>query len=180
MKNTNYFSVKQEEAIFQWKATLVITVCTLLLPFIFHLFPPIYDTPVGALFLPIFYAPFVALIFYRTHVGLLAGALAPLINHLVTGQPVLHVASVLSFELVIFVLIAAFLLKTLNGFFVTAPLAYFLTKVVSSISLTLVDWVPYNLSGTDFFVNSISNGVGGIIILGIINYFAIKIKSKNK
>jgi membrane-associated HD superfamily phosphohydrolase len=179
MKTTNYFSAKPGEVTFQWKATLIITACTLLLPFIFHLFPPIYNTPIGALFLPIFYAPFVALVFYRTHVGLLAGALAPLINHLVTGQPILHVASVLSFELVIFVLIAAFLLKTLNGYFITAPLAYLLTKVVSSISLTIIDWVPYNLSGTDFFVNSISNGIGGIIILGIINYFAIKIKSKD-
>ncbi len=178
MRTTNYFSVKQTDFSFQWKATLVVTVCTLLLPIIFHMFPPIYGTPVGALFLPIFYAPFVALIFYRPHVGLLAGIIAPFLNHLITGQPALHIASVLSFELVLFVLIAAYLLKIMKGYFITAPLAYLLTKILSSSALAVFGWVPYNMSGTDFFVNSISNGIGGIIILGLINYFAVKIKSK--
>ncbi|MEM1136195.1 MAG: hypothetical protein AAGI07_10170 [Bacteroidota bacterium] len=162
----------------QWKAVLGFTLLTLVLPFIFHLLPAINGTPAGAMFLPIFYAPFVALLFYRIHVGLIAGISAPIINHLITGNPAWEIVRVLSIELCIFVIIAAILLKLTPKNFFAAPLAYVITKLVSMFILPILNLVPGDISGTMFFTNSVSNGFVGIILLGVVNFFALKMKNR--
>ena len=60
--------------------TLIILAATMLLPVLFHLIPPVRDVPMGARLLPLFYAPLVAVLLFRPHVGLIAAALAPMLN----------------------------------------------------------------------------------------------------
>lgn len=161
---------------FQAKATFVILFTACILPLFIHIIPPVNGTPIGAILLPMFYVPFIAIIFYRLHVGLIAAALAPFLNFLITGNPHFNQVLILSLELTVFTLIAYLLLK--DSFkWIAAPLSFLFTKVISSCFLMLV---PLLSSPVDFFFLSVSNGTFGIIVLGAINLGALwllKLKS---
>lgn len=155
----------------QVQATLILLVSACLLPFLVHLVPPYNGIPMGAFFLPMFYVPFIALVFYRVHVGLIIAVLAPIINFMVAGSPNWQLITVLSFELIVFTLFAFILLQTKLSMF-SAPLAYLMAKTVSSSFLFFVPVLP--VSPIDFFTNSITNAAPGIIVLFILNWFLIK------
>jgi membrane-associated HD superfamily phosphohydrolase len=155
----------------QIQAILVLLVTACILPFIIHLIPPYNGIPMGAFLLPMFYIPFIAVFFYKLHVGLIIAALAPIINFLITGNPDWQFITVLSVELVVFTLFAYVLLKTHWSTF-AAPLAYLLTKILSSLLLFLIPVLP--ISPIDFFSNSITNGAPGVVVLLVINWLLIK------
>lgn len=154
------------------KTTLVVLVATLLLPMLVHLIPATGPIPVGARLLPMFYAPFIAIVFFRLHVGLIAGMLAPVINHLLTGKPAWPIVGLLSTELVIFAIIAFLLIKINPIRWVAAPFAYLGTKIVSAGLLVLLPmWLPGQLP-IDFALTSIENGWVGIFVLLLLNIIA--------
>lgn len=153
----------------QVKTIVVILIVACILPLFIHIIPPINGTPIGALLLPMFYVPFIAIVFYRLHVGLVAAALAPFINFMITGNPQWQTVIIFSFELVVFTLIAYLLLK--DSFkWIAAPLSFVFTKIFSSCLLMLI---PLLVSPVDYFFTSVSNGTPGIIVLGIINLGAL-------
>lgn len=155
----------------QVKAILILFISALILPFIIHLIPPYRGIPMGAFLLPMFYIPFIAVFFYRLHVGLIIGALVPMANYLITGSPDYQFVTVLSFELMVFSLFSFYLLKTKWMVF-AAPLAYLFAKAVSSLLLFLIPILP--VPPIDFFINSISNAAPGIAVLLVINGLVIK------
>ena len=93
----------------QIKEAAIILGITILMPFIIHLLPIVDNVPIGARLLPIFYAPLIAVIFFRWHVGLLAALLAPVINFLITGSPQWQVVIILTYELTLFVVFISLL-----------------------------------------------------------------------
>lgn len=154
------------------KATLVVLLATLLLPMLVHQLPLTGSVPVGARLLPMFYAPFVAAVFFRPRVGVIAGLLAPLINHLLTGFPAWPIVGLLSTELFFFTGIAAVLLRIPGVQWVAAPLAYLATKVVSASLLgAFPAWLP-DQQPVEFALTSIRNGWPGIFILGLLGVAA--------
>lgn len=162
----------QSLAKFQVKATVAMLLLTSMLPLLIHLIPPYQGTAVGAILLPMFYVPFIAVVFFRLHVGLLAAALAPVLNFLLTGNPQWQIVAMLSFELVAFTLIAYWLLKTKGAGWIAAPLSYLITKVVSSGALLLVPLIS-DTQPLDFFLTSIHNGIPGILMLCVINVIVL-------
>ncbi|MCP3927864.1 MAG: hypothetical protein GY705_02050 [Bacteroidetes bacterium] len=155
------------------KETVLILALTMILPFIFHLFPIQSATPIGAIFLPIFIAPFIGIVFFRFHVGLIAALLAPWLNYLLTGSPVLPVVSILCLELVVFVAIAYPLLKNNTFRWVAAPLAIILAKVISSLVLFISG------GGEAFFVSlqkALMVVVPGILLLWVVNIVVLLVK----
>ncbi len=153
------------------QAILILLVSACVLPFLVHLLPSYNGIPMGAFLLPMFYIPFIAIVFYRLHAGLIIAALAPLINFLVSGRPDWQFVTILTFELIVFSLFVFLLLQT-NWQIIAAPLAYLLTKIVSSLLLFIIPIMP--VSPFDFFTNSITNAAPGIIVLLSINWFLIK------
>ncbi|CAN5376584.1 hypothetical protein BH23BAC1_BH23BAC1_12710 [soil metagenome] len=153
----------------QVKATVLILIIACILPLSIHIIPPVQGTPIGAILLPMFYVPFIAIIFFRLHVGVTAAALAPLLNFLITGNPHWQFVFILIFELTVFTFIAYLLLKD-NFKWIAAPLSYLFTKVISSCLLMLI---PLVSSPVDFFLHSVSNGSLGLLILGCINLGAL-------
>jgi len=155
----------------QVQVTLILLVSACLLPFAVHLIPPYQGIPIGAYFLPMFYVPFVAVVFYRLHVGLLIAFLAPIANYLILGSPDFQFLYILSFELVVFTFFSFLLLQTTWKIF-AAPMAYLFAKIVSSFILLLIPVLP--VSPFSFFSNSIINGAPGIIVLFLLNWLLIR------
>lgn len=170
MKYTNSLSrAEQIGSKLQLRATVVMMALAVLLPFLTHLLPAYNGTPAGAILLPMFYAPFIAVALFRLHVGLLAAIAAPLLNFLVTGMPLAGVLMVLGIELVLFTFIAASLLKTSKLSWVAAPLSYLLAKGVSGSILAFVPSLVPNVSAGDFVANSITHALPGLVVLLGIN-----------
>lgn len=162
---------------FQLKTSLVVLLSTCLLPFLIHMIPPHQGVPMGAILLPMFYIPFIAVVFFRLHVGLIAGALAPLLNFAITGNPQWQIVTILSFELIIFVILASLMLNSYPLKWVAAPLGYLVTKVISAGFLEFVPLLP-RTHPLDFLTQSVSNGIIGIFILGIINILVLSYLNK--
>ncbi len=168
----------QQKQGLQVKQTVLILAATMLTPFFVHLFPPIGNVPLGAQLLPMFYAPFIAVIFFRKHVALLAALLAPTLNYLITGFPSVQLVTILTFELLLFVQIVSLLNNYEKLAYVKAPLAYVLTKIVSStLLLTAPDLI--GTSGFDFFLTSVSTASLGLVVLLIISIVVKRIELKS-
>ena len=159
------------------KAIIVALAGSILAPFIVHLFPPYQGVPLGAMLLPMFIAPFVAVLVSRFHVGLIAALLAPSLNALVTGHPDWVFIPVLTFELTVFVAITYLLNKNNLIHWVSAPLAYIAAKTVSSLTIWLFPAFLPQAAPVDFWLSSISNGLTGLVLLTLINVAVIKWKS---
>lgn len=88
-----------------WETALVFA-GAMILPFLVHLAPQSGQTPIGAVWLPMFYAPLIAALLDKPQAGFIAGVLAPVVNGLMTGQPEGLLMWTLSFEIGLFVLAA--------------------------------------------------------------------------
>lgn len=144
-----------------------------LLPILVHLLPlgsgPV---PEGARFLPIFYAPVVAIWFFHPAVALVAGLLMPFINYGLTGMPPLNIAILVSVELVAFSLLLMFSKRCWPRFWMAAPLAGILCKVFSVLLLFVVPLVP--APPLSFFVDSVSVAWPGLLVLLVINLILLR------
>ncbi len=152
---------------FQVRASVAVLLAACVFPLLIHGIPPYQGIPIGAILLPMFYVPLIALFFFRLHVAFIAAALSPVINFLLTGNPQWEIVAILSFELIIFVGIAYKLLQIRGVRWIAAPLAYLLTKVVSSTALWLIPLLPEN-PPVNFFLTSVRNGFIGILLLGLL------------
>ncbi|MDH3247018.1 MAG: hypothetical protein OEM26_20515 [Saprospiraceae bacterium] len=155
---------------------IVLAVCVGV-PFLIHLIPFSGSVPIGAKLLPMFYAPFVAMILFRFKVAFVAAVLAPLVNYALTGQPILEITLLLSLELGLFSIFVYLLLQGSMLKWVAAPLAYLLAKLISS---SVIGWFPIKMTSIDFWTSSVSNGLPGLIILLSLNVLILKLwKSKD-
>jgi hypothetical protein len=157
----------------QIKETALVLVATILLPVLTHLFPYSGQAPVGAVLLPIFIAPLVAAFYFRSHVAVLAGALAPFANMLLTGQPGWHFASVLSFELIIFSTALVSLRHVAILQWVLAPLALLLAKLSSYLLVNAYPGILPQGFPVSFDAQGVATMLPGIVILSAINLFII-------
>lgn len=157
-------------------ATLLTVVAALLLPLLFHLLPASGGVPLGARFLPIFYAPLLAAVFFGPVASLAASALVPFANLALTGRPPLPVAAQLSAELLVFttfILLARLRWPRLP---VAAPLAYGVARLVTFFALTPAAVV----SGDAWEALSASLGAAlpGIVILLLLNLVVVQLQKR--
>lgn len=109
--------------------TVVTVALTFALPLLFHLLPSA-GIQLGARLLPIFYAPLLAALLFPPVVALSASLTAPLINHVLTGNPPLPMATQLSAELLlVFTGMVLLLRRRWPLLPVIAPLAYLVARV---------------------------------------------------
>jgi hypothetical protein len=152
----------------QIKASVCVLTFSILIPFLIH-FVPVSGNPAGAVLLPIFIAPLIAIIFFRFHVGLIAALLSPLLNYLLTGNPVLGTVGIITSELCLFVIIAS-LLKNIKF------VKYFVAPVGVILSIFF----------TQLFFSSVSHiavvltiGLPGIIIISLLNILISSLVKKS-
>ncbi|MGK9368763.1 hypothetical protein ACSSWA_07670 [Melioribacter sp. Ez-97] len=175
MGTSNIISAKARLAEkIQIKETIAVFGAAVILPIIFHLLPNINGTPLGKYALPIFYAPFIAVLFFRFHTALIASLLAPLANYLITGNPAFEIVQLITLELTLFVA-AAYLLKRLNRVkYAVAPLSYLLSTVAVYI-LTSTGVIGWQIK-SGYLINSVTTALPGILILTLLNVVMIKSK----
>ncbi|WP_194774659.1 hypothetical protein [Pararhodonellum marinum] len=160
------------------KTTSLVLIIAVLIPFLIHLAPPYLGVPVGAYLLPLFYIPFIALLWYGWRVALPVALLAPLLNFLLTGNPDWGWISILTLELTLFVCISYLLMTQKEVKWMAAPLAYLGSVYLSSMLLFFYPIVGGN--PVAFFLDTVMNGIPGICILLLLNVLLINIHPKKK
>jgi hypothetical protein len=144
--------------------TVVTIVLSFALPFVFHALPQ-SGIPLGARFLPIFYAPLLAAALFPAFVALLAGLLAPLLNHLLLGNPPMPMVVKLSAELVIFSTLIL-LLKKYLPLWLLAPLAYLVAK--TAVFFAMAPAALTQGAGWSALAGSLTVALPGIVLLGVL------------
>lgn len=150
------------------RETAVVLAASVVLPFLVHLVPPLAAIPLGARVLPMFYAPFIAVILFRPHVAIITGLFSPILNSLLTGHPLPEKVFVLTIELVLFSIISYLIHRKWKNFWGAAPLAYLVT-VLSVMSL---------LGSIEFLIGTIVMSFPGLAILLLINIFLLRSQPK--
>jgi hypothetical protein len=154
-------------------------IATILFPILIHLLPFNTQIPIGAIWIPVFYAPFIACLFYRPHVAVIAGICSPLINIILTSRPFQDVTLMLMLELVFFALIATLLLKKIRWFSLISVVSYIAAKFISAVVLGITPHFAGS-SGLTFWVNSIINALPGLVMLAFINIIVVSYERKKK
>lgn len=116
-------------------AALLTVAAALLLPLFFYPLPASDGPPLGARFLPIFFALFLADVFFHSAVALTAAVSAPALNHLLTGRPTPEMAVFLALGLLPFVGVVLLAKGRLPKLPVVAPLAYIMAHLLAGVVL---------------------------------------------
>lgn len=162
----------------QIPATVAVLATTLLLPWAVHALPAMGGVPWGARLLPMFFAPFVGVFFFRLHVGLVPALLAPGLSLLVAGMPEVAVAARLTFDLTVFTLVAWLFVHRAKGrlgtSWIAAPLAYLVVKILTE---PILQFVPV-LHGPDGGATLSGYAFPGIILLGLLNAVLVQLRRR--
>ena len=156
----------------------IFTLLALALPFLLHLIPVSGPVPIGAKLIPLFYAPFIAVLFFRFPIAIVLGVLGPVLNVLFFGKPGITLVAQLSTELLLFVLLAH-VMKSYVGFrWVNAPLAFIGAKLGGWAIFSLVGMATA-LSYTPVpFTQAVSIAAPGLAILWALNVLLVSYKNR--
>lgn len=138
----------------------------LIMPLLFHAVPSWGSVPPGAVWLPIFYAPLAAVLFFRPHTAAIAAVLSPTINRLLTGQPAPEAAYLLTAELILFVFLTQLILRWRKDFIPAGVVSYLLAKL---LVMLLTASHPLAAWGAGFI-----HSWPGLIILFLIPVMALR------
>jgi hypothetical protein len=160
----NTFAWKKSLSCLQVKETVIILAAAVILPFMVHLFPTSGGIPWGERLLPMFYAPFIAVVLLRPHTGIIAAVLAPMLNSLLTGLPASGRIPIISVRLLLFIAFAHLIISRKKRFWLAAPLAYLVAMLVSGIFLDSA------------FLNPLADSFSGIIVLLALNIYLVHLQ----
>lgn len=150
-------------------ATVITIGLTLLLPMLVH---AVGGQAAGSMWLPLFYAPFLAVLLFHPAVSIFAGIVTPFLNNALTGMPPIGMAVILSVELVVFTLVSQLALRRWPNFWAAAPCAYLVAKLAAMLLLFVVPLIP--ASPWQFFTSSLLNAWPGILVLLVLNLAMVK------
>ncbi|MBU0468098.1 MAG: hypothetical protein KKD07_01695 [Candidatus Omnitrophica bacterium] len=152
---------------------LVFTVSLMfIMPLLLHMLPRTGYYPIGAIWLPIFYAPLFAAIFFKKHVSIAACFVSPWINMYFTGMPRLEIASKLTFELIIFAIFAQIIFKSKSFYRFIGLISFIFAKLFLYLTV-------FFMSGHFELKNMFSEitlALPGIFVLLFIGIILIQIK----
>ena len=153
----------------QIKESVLVLAFSVLIPFLIH-FIPVSGNPVGAVLLPIFIAPFFAIVFFRLNVGLFAALLSPVLNYLLTGNPVYGMVGIITVELFIFVFTSWLLINLKYVKYIAAPISLILSMFISQLIF----------SSVSHFTVVLTTGLPGIILISLVNILIFTLVKKSK
>ena len=153
----------------QIKESVFVLAFSILIPFLIH-FIPVSGNPAGAVLLPIFIAPFIAVVFFRLNVAIIAALLSPVLNYLLTGNPVYGTVGIITLELVLFVFIAWLLIKLKFVKYFAAPVSVIISMFVTQLIF----------SSVGHFAVVLTTGLPGIILISLMNILIFTLAKKSK
>lgn len=161
------------------KETIVLLAIAWMIPFVVHVLPWQGDIPLGAHLLPMFWAAFASVYLFGLRTGLLVGLFAPALNLLITGLPLSRWQMVLGFELIVFALAAWAMVRRFPRLWFLAPASYLVAKSCSIlVQMTVAPFGDIGSPGA-FGIESVRNGIPGLVALLVINFFLIKVYPKS-
>lgn len=149
---------------------------TLAFPYLVHLLPAGQGPQVGATYLPIYWAPLLAVALFGFVPGLAAAALGPVLNHRVTGNPPEFLLTSMTLELVSFVVLLRLLLSLGDRNLVAVPVAYLLSRVLMTTATWLSNGMP---AGTwTALTSSLQTAWPGIAVLTVVGALLVAFTSR--
>jgi hypothetical protein len=118
-----------------------------------------------------FYAPFIAIHFFRPSVVSIAAFIAPYGYYLLWGNPPIEQIGILSLELFIFTQIVYLINSKFGTLSLNAPVSYLLTKIISLFVLMILPYSFINNSPLNFVAQSTLIALPGVIILFLISRY---------
>ncbi|HBG60546.1 MAG: hypothetical protein A2Y03_09795 [Omnitrophica WOR_2 bacterium GWF2_38_59] len=146
----------------------------LVIPILFHMIPSRGPYPIGAVWLPIFYAPLFSSIVYKRHVAITSCIISPWINTFFTGMPRLEIASKLSFELIVFAVFAQIIFHSKRYCRFVGFIAFVFAKVFSYL---IIYFLSERFELSNMF-SELTLALPGIFVLLIIGLFSKNITER--
>jgi len=168
----------QKARLLQLDRAVFVLAITCGLPLFVHAIPITGGLPMGAVWLPIFYAPLLAVFFCRPHVALTSALLAPAINHVFFGQPDGITAEMLTTELVFFVLFARIIFSRWPRFSGSGVVAYLGASFVSKVFLSGGTFTFGDLNGIGMFFSRAGAAWPGLLVLLTLGFLSQRMKRK--
>ncbi|MEM6629998.1 MAG: hypothetical protein AAF694_10025 [Bacteroidota bacterium] len=178
MKQSRTLVIKSvDTSVFQAKAAVGFSLLAMLLPFILHLLPNPSGYPIGAKLIPLFYAPFIAVLFFRFPIALAIGIFAPLANFLFIGQPSFPSLIQLGLEITGFICLSH-LLKNYKGIrWVNAPFSFIGAKMGVWGLFTALSSVFPGIDPPAYFETTVAFAAPGLFILWALNLAMLSFKT---
>ncbi|WP_154857415.1 hypothetical protein [Cyclobacterium xiamenense] len=146
-----------------------------LFPLLVHVAPPIQGSPTGAVLLPLFYVPLIALVLTDKVPALLAAIVSPSLNFLITGNEQWSLLLLLTVELTVFTLILQFLFSRGRSYWAVIT-AIVLAKALGAGLILAFGLMP--VAPFAYFSQSLSTGLPGILMLLLLGFLLLG-KKKN-
>ena len=132
----------QPSAVRTISLSVVAVAAALAFPYLVHLLPAGQGPQVGATYLPIYWAPLLAVLLFGFAPALAAAALGPILNYWVTGSPPSFLLTSMTLELVAFVVILRLLLSLAPRNLVAVPLAFLAARALVTAGTWLTSGMP--------------------------------------
>jgi len=152
--------------------TILLLAASILFQFLIHLIPN-SGTPVGAFLLAMFFAPLIAVIFFKPHTAFIVAIFSPILNYLISGSPLAEILPLITIKLVLFVscLYLFFNVKSIKK--ISALFAIIISLSISPFIVTLFSKYSANV------LNTLTIAIPGILLLTLANYFLVRYQEKN-
>ena len=152
--------------------TIILLAASILFQFLIHLIPS-SGTPLGAVLLAMFFAPLIAVIFFKAHTAFIVGILSPVLNYFITGSPRAEILPLMTIELVLFVSLLYLFFNISRVKKISALLAVIISIALSFPIASLFSGYSGNL------LSSLTTAIPGILLLTSLNYFLVRHQEKS-
>ncbi len=175
MDNSNTLVVDSIIQRLQIKEITILIAASILLQFVIHFIPQVNGIPLGAILLPMFYVPLIAVTFYKFQTALVVTAFGPILNYLITGNPRLETVPLLTFEVLLFVLMLTVFLR-----YNKLIRAGTLISILTALTVSPLVFGIFNSSGFSalHLLTSLQNAVPGMIIIVLVNILLLRLKKR--
>ncbi len=157
---------------FQIVETFILLVGSVLFQFLIHIIPS-SGTPLGAVLLAMFFAPLIAVIFFKAHTAFIVGILSPVLNYFITGSPRAEILPLMTIELVLFVSLLYLFFNISRVKKISALFAVIISIALSFPVASLFSGYSGNL------LSSLTTAIPGILLLTLLNYFLVRHQEKS-
>lgn len=178
MVTAKTFSLSKMVVMYQGDRLLLVLVGMFLFPVVFHSLPGA-SANIGAQWVPIFYAPLLAVLGCRLHVGMLAAFISPMLNMLLVGRPEGSMLNILTVDLMLFVGFSWCSLRIMKRIPLVGVASYVVAKFVSIIILGMLPIRGILNSRWDVFLNTLYQAIPGLLVLTFINAVFVYFKKNN-
>jgi hypothetical protein len=120
-----------------------------------------------------FFAPLIAVVFFKAHTAFIVGILSPVLNYFITDSPRAEILTLMTIELVLFVSLLYLFLNISRIKKISALFAVTTSIALSYPIASLFSGYSGNL------LSSLTTALPGILLLTLLNYLLVRHQEKS-